>query len=161
MALAAGDDKHQERFIYLVNGDGSVVCGRFIDLGDKGGVGWVPYTEAGLTKWVGVADSQVEFVSAYAGRNIMQVEDDDIWLDGAVFLNSIPAALAGGGTGTLWWLSGQTVAVMDDMRDLGDRYVIGGPTPTREASLLPGGFVYQSNRNDEWLSQDDLRRLIA
>lgn len=150
MALAAGDDKHQERFIYLVNGDGSVVCGRFVDMGDKGGVGWVPYVEAGATRWVTVSDSQVEFVSIYGGRNIMQVEDDDIWLDGAVMLNSIPAALTGGGTGPLWWLAGQTVTVMDGMRDLGDRTV----SALGELVRLPGEDLSASTvavgRGWEW-----------
>ncbi len=123
MAIAAGDENHPERLIYLVNSDGSVVAGRFIDMSGKTGVGWFPWTEVGTTKWVTMADEHVEFVSAYAGANIMQIEDDDLWLDAAVYYNSIPSNLASGGLGRLWWLAGRTVTLMDGRLDRGDRTV--------------------------------------
>lgn len=123
MAIATGDSDHPERLIYVVNSDGTAVVGRFVEIGDKAGVGWAPWSEAGETKWVTLADQSVEFVSDYNGSNILQIEDGALYVDAGVYLNDIPAELAAGGTGTLWWLAGETVTVMDGRRDYGDREV--------------------------------------
>lgn len=144
MALASGDDKHPERLLYVVNADGSVAVGRQVNLGERTGFGWFPWSGTATTRWVTVADKEVFFVDEYDGNYIVSLQDDDYWLDGAVLLNDIPAGMApSGGLGDLWWLAEQTVTLMIGRRDLGDRQVDanGDLVPADDDDLLDPDLV--------------------
>ena len=142
MALASGDAKHPERMIYIVRGDGSVIAGRFVTSGDRFGVGWYPWPSAGLVSWVTLATNDVLFTTGYGANYVVEMQDDDVLLDGALPINDPPTAMARAGFGPLWWLAGGTVTVLDGARDLGERAVDDlGDIVARDGEDLSGAGI--------------------
>jgi hypothetical protein len=153
LALASGDAKHPERMIYLVRGDGSVIAGRFVTSGDRFGVGWYPWPSEGLVSWVTLATNDVLFTTGYGDNYVVEVQDDDALVDGAISVNSPPEAMGGVGYGPLWWLAGGTVTVLDGARDLGDRAVDDlGYIVAQDGETLDGAGIVAGKR---WTVQFD------
>ena len=123
LAVSNGDGAHPERYVYVVNVDGTLVVGKFG--ADRKLAGWLPHKSIAALSWVTAAGARVYFTSLYPNAVlwVSEAEDDTTWLDGYVAQNSIPPGMSVAGRGPLWWLSGQTVALMDGTLDLGDRQV--------------------------------------
>lgn len=116
IAVPNADGTFNERYAYIMNGDGSLVVGKYtIRDGQLGGVvGWGPWSGVGAASWVSSSAASVLFTSAYFGKTICEILDDTQYVDGAVFVNNLPAALAAPvGKGPLWWIPSQSVALMD------------------------------------------------
>lgn len=131
IALATGDGDVPERYVYVVNADGSVVTGRYEANGLQPGkqwVGWQPWDGSASVTWVSALHSAVRFVSVYpvggSAVSIAEVLDDSVYLDGAVPINAPPAAISPPpGHGAFWWLPGGTVELLDGVRPLGTHSV--------------------------------------
>lgn len=127
ITVGHGDDGFPERYVYVLNTDGSVVVGK-VDASGKAFVGWVPWTGAGSTSWVSAAELDVLFTVLYADvvyGNVYVLEYEDLtkFLDHSVNLHSPPAPMLLGGKGPFYAFSSQTVRVMDGNIDYGLRNV--------------------------------------
>lgn len=109
--------------VYAVNGDGTVAVGRF-DPGREW-VGWVLWSGFGTVDWVSVLGTTVLFDTLYGATELCEQLDPDQYLDAAVPIENIPAALAAGGTG-YFWLNSLTPDVTDGRSYLGTRAVAAG-----------------------------------
>lgn len=127
MAVATGDGQYPERYVYVVNADGTLIVGKFS--ADRQIVGWAPWPSAGMTRWVTAAGPSVWFSTIYPGQvlsgAIIETEDDGYYLDGMILLNAPPPGMGAAGLGSLWHLRGLNVTVMDGAIDYGDRQVDG------------------------------------
>jgi hypothetical protein len=127
LAVATGDGKHPERYVYVVNSDGSVVVGKV--LLDRSTIGWSPWVSAGKVSWVTTAGANVYYTSYYVNGSgveidTVEIEDDSMFLDFAIPINSPPTGLTPpGGRGPFWLFPGATVTLMDGNKDMGDRSV--------------------------------------
>lgn len=97
IAIAAPDaaGTFPERYAYVLNDDGTVVVGKQ----NPKGVGWMPWSGQGDVKWVSALDATVMFTTDYAGTQTVRLAetlDDTQYVDLAVLVNSVPAALAAG-----------------------------------------------------------------
>jgi hypothetical protein len=118
VAIAAPDTATQfdERYVYLLNSDGSVAVGKYdVQNGNiKGVVGFVPFTGAGTTSWVSALNSDVIFTAMYFGVTIIEALDNPQYLDCALPVNNLPAPFAPpGGKGPLWLFPNQSVTLID------------------------------------------------
>jgi len=114
-----------ERYIYVLNVDGTLVVGRLqtVDgqVNIQGVVGWLPWTggASASVKWAAALGSSMVFTTQYAPNAIGAVSiverlDNTLYLDAGVLVNAIPAALTPpGGKGPLWWLPNGAVDLMD------------------------------------------------
>jgi hypothetical protein len=124
IASTTGDDAFAERYVYVLNGDGSVVVGKY-DAG-KEWVGWAPWDSKGVPKWVSVLGGTTIITSLYSGTYITEIIDPTIYLDGAILVNSPPVPIAPAvGNGPFWWLPNGSVVLMDGVKTLGT-YAIDG-----------------------------------
>lgn len=125
LASLAGDLGFPERYAILVNADGTVAVGRFADSGTgKRWVGWVPWSGAGLVRWVSSLAERTLFSVDYVGAatvSLVELLDDSEDMDGVFALNAVPAQLAG--AAPLWMWAGLTIDLVDNGRDLGMRQV--------------------------------------
>lgn len=124
--VATGDAEYPERFIYVVNEDGTVVVGRYVAIGDRQGVGWFPWEDVTPDKpvdYVTVAGNDVYYTVLYGSTHLVERETTGQWLDGAVLINNVPSVLVRSGKGPIWWMAGETVTLVDGRKDLGDRTV--------------------------------------
>ena len=124
LTIAYGDGAHPERYVYVVNKNGSVITGKFT--ADKQLVGWAPQASAALVSWVSAGGKAVYFSSGYpaTAKFIIETEYDGANLDGFIAWNGIPAGLnPAAGLASLWWLGGLTVTLIDGDLDMGDRQV--------------------------------------
>lgn len=128
--VVAGDGQFPERYVYILNSDGSMVVGKFT--ADRKFGGWSPWSSAGTVKWVASVGSNVYFNTIYGSTPLLEIEDNTQILDMAVTINNIPAGLLN--YGPLWWYSSRTITLMDGNRDLGDRMT----DPTGNIVPLPG-----------------------
>jgi hypothetical protein len=124
IALATGDGQVPERYVYVVNADGTVVTGKY-ETG-KQWVGWTPWDGEGAVKWVSALHAAVRFVSVYpvigiaAGVSVGEVLDQNEYVDAAILINAPPAQMTpGGGQGPFYWLRLGSVQLMDGVRPLG------------------------------------------
>lgn len=122
-----GDDTFAERYVYVLNTDGTVAVGKY-DAG-KEWVGWLPWDGKGVPQWISVLGSETTFVTQYGGVSLVAERlDSTIYLDGAILLNAPPVGLlppGGGLTGPLWWLLGGSVDLMDGIMPKGTYQVDG------------------------------------
>lgn len=129
LAITTGDDV-PERYIYVVNRDGSVVTGRYEP--SKDWIGWAPWTCAGTVNWVSALAADVLFTTVYGPTSLAEGQDAGQYLDVAVPVNAVPTVLAFTGMGPLWWMRGQgTVTLMDG------RKVLGPHTIDQNGNIVP------------------------
>lgn len=128
LAASSGDGTFPERYLYVLNADGTVAVGRFST--DKKWVGWTPWvTSNGYVVWVSSSGGTTLFTTLYldgGGRYLVETVDESIPLDGFIPYNAVPLELAppgGGLTGPAWMFAEGTVDVMSDGRYLGTRAV--------------------------------------
>lgn len=125
MAAATGDGDFPERYVYVVNADGTLAVGRLTS--SEKWVGFVPWDGAGIVKWASATGAEVLFTTNYVGtatQSIVEILSDNYDLDCSVTLNSVVSTLAPGiGQGPLWFWAGASVDLIDSGRDLGRRSV--------------------------------------
>lgn len=151
IALSTGDGQFPERYVYVVNADGSVATGKY-ETG-KQWVGWVPWGGAAAVKWISALHSAVRFVSVYpvlgapAGISVAEVLDDTQYLDAAILINVVPSPP---GKGPFFWVPLGNVDLMDGVKPLGSHAIDpnGFIVPAYEGEDLSsltimGGFAFQ------------------
>jgi hypothetical protein len=132
ICTSTGDGTFDERYVYVTNSDGTVLVGQ-VDLSPQrdwlGFVQWRnPY---GFINWVSTLQAAVLFTGFYASNNkevtLCELLDETSYLDAAVLVNALPAALVPGLSvpplGPIWWLPGAIVDLMDGAKDLGPHQV--------------------------------------
>jgi hypothetical protein len=157
IALSTGDGQVPERYVYVVNADGTVATGKY-EAGRQW-VGWVPWLGIGAVKWVSALHSAVRFVSVYpvlgtpAGVSVGEVLDEGEYVDAAILINGTP--ISGyvpppAGKGPFYWLPLGSVELMDGVRPLGTHAIDpnGFVTPAYEgedlsSATITGGLAYQ------------------
>lgn len=119
IACPSADSTFNERYAYVLNGDGSVVVGKYKAdslAGNEPVIGWCPWSGVGVVKWISAWQQDVLFTSAYFGAGICEVLDDDVYMDAGLFVNALPAAFTAPlGKGPLWWIPSQSVFLMDQV----------------------------------------------
>jgi hypothetical protein len=121
IAAPTADGTFPERYAYILNSDGTIAVGKYeIENGQiKGLVGWLPWVSPGNVKWLNAQGADLIFSTLYSPNGITPVPvvsklDDTIYLDGAMFVNAIPAALTPPlGKGPFWWIPLGSVDLMD------------------------------------------------
>lgn len=93
LAVEEGGGDPPDELVYVVNGDGTVVVGRY-EVG-KDWAGWVLWHGDGAVKWISVTSFAALFSTVYAGWVIERV-DANSYLDAAVDYDAIPTALGTG-----------------------------------------------------------------
>lgn len=148
IAIPTADGTFNERYAYVMNGDGSLVVGKYsIQDGQIGGtVGWGPWSGVGAVKWVSAFAADVLFTAEYYGATICEVLDDDQYLDGTIESAHVPTPfLPPAGKGVMWWIPSQTVSLIDqDTRMMGVYQVD------------PNGFIIHQNNAGEDFSSTSL-----
>ncbi|BEV44422.1 hypothetical protein [Afipia carboxidovorans] len=124
IATSTGDGEFPERYVYVLNSDGTMAVGRYQRA--KEWIGFVPWNSPGFLEWVSVLSSRVLITTRYDNVSGLSADTtaesaDDVdhsadldlpndhgsyrlvemvtasaYLDSAVSINSIPAALAAG-----------------------------------------------------------------
>jgi len=117
IAAPSADGTFNERYAYVLNGDGSIAVGKYNGDSLTAGVptiGWGPWSGVGTVTWVGAYAADVVFTSSYFGAGLVEILDDTQYLDCALPVNAAPAAFAPpGGKGPLWYIPSQSVTLMD------------------------------------------------
>ena len=132
IAIPSGPVQFAELYIYIAFNVGTVVMGRYVmrqgllEPGPEGkpAIGWLPWIGSGQISWIAARQNDLIFATNYAPNSVNIVErlDNNQYLDGALFVNNLPAAFTPpGGKGPLYVCPGpnSTVALMD----LGTRYM--------------------------------------
>jgi hypothetical protein len=120
VALAApnADGTFNERYIYALNANGSMACGKY---NSKDGqiaddIGWGPWSGTGAVNWIAATNADVLFTTNYFGTMICEILDDTVYMDGTMPVNAPPVAFAAPpGAGPLWWIPNQSVFLMDQV----------------------------------------------
>lgn len=121
ICVGRGDEGFPERYIFVLNADGSVVVGRMQD--DRSFVGWLPWTGAGTVSWISQGFLDIIFNTNYGSLNVVESMDPTNFLDHAVNVATPPPNLLIGGLGPFRAFASGTVRVMDGMIDYGLRKV--------------------------------------
>jgi len=124
IAVGRGDEGFPERYIFVLNSDGSVVVGRMQN--DKSFVGWLPWTGVGSVSWLSQGLLDIMFNTKYGSQYVLEYMNDLYFLDHAVLINSPPLAMTQTippGGGPFFAFANGTVRVMDGMIDYGVRNV--------------------------------------
>jgi hypothetical protein len=123
IACPAADGTFNERYAYVLNGDGSIVVGKYKAdslAGNEPVIGWGPWSGVGAVKWISAWQQDVLFTTSYFGATICESLNDAVYMDASLFVNALPAAFTPpAGQGPLWWIPNQSVALMDQ----GTRYM--------------------------------------
>lgn len=138
IAIMTASASFAERYIFILNGDGTVVAGKYTlsknnELEPM--VGWTPWSGNGTVKFISCKGANILFTTSYAPNGISAVQlvellDDSRYLDASQLYNTQPSGLPiPGGKGPLWYLAGGTVDLMD------------GPLGTR----MMGTYVIDAN----------------
>jgi hypothetical protein len=118
IAATTGDDAFSERYVYVLNIDGTVIVGKY-DFG-KEWVGWQPWDSKGTPVWLSVLGSVTTFCSTYGPTTIAENLDNTIYLDGAINVNAPPVGMTPPpGQGPLWWVPNGSVDLMDGVMPKG------------------------------------------
>lgn len=110
LAASTGDGDFPERYVYVLNSDGTMAVGRYDRA--KQWVGFVPWESAGAVKWISVLSSRLLLSTEYSGDGdvtIVELVASSSYVDGAIALNNIPPALAAG--------TGSTYKIFDNAGD--------------------------------------------
>jgi hypothetical protein len=122
MAFSRGDAEFSERYLHVVNADGTVAVARMAS--NKQWVGWSPWSGAGAVKWVSALGTEVLHNVLYSGATIVESLSDAVDMDGVVSLNAIVPDLApSAGQGPLWFWAGETADLQENGRDFGNREI--------------------------------------
>lgn len=128
IAVLTESEQFEENYIFVLNDDGTMAVGKFAIKGGviDGNVGWVPWSGDATLTWIASFGADIIFTGTYAPGGVTPVSvverlDASLYLDAAVMVNALPAALAPPvGLGPLWWIAGGTVNLMDQAtRDMG------------------------------------------
>jgi hypothetical protein len=172
IAVAQGDGNYPERYIYVLNGDGTLAVGRYGN--DKQLAGWVPWSSAGAVQWISVLGTTVLYNTLYGSQAVIELENSDFFLDQAVNINSPPPAMLAGGNGPFIAFANKTVRMMDGAIDHGDRpvsatgFLIPNVDDDMSLSTLVGGvpftsilepFVEQAQAGGDAMQRQRRRRL--
>jgi hypothetical protein len=152
IAIAAPTSPGQfpERYIYVLNGDGTVVVGRMptVDgqINSQGIVGWVPWVGAGFVRWISALGSSVIFSSGYGVTPMIERLDNTLYLDSVIPVNAVPIGLTPpAGKGPLWWFNTITVDLMDQGTRMMGTYHVDA-----------NGFIVPQNNGGEDLTSPSL-----
>jgi len=151
---AADDVNFPERYIYVLNSDGTVVAGK-LDV-ENGNIrpntvpGWVRENGNGTVKWVSARGPNVMFTTSYAPGSaaavvIAEQRDFTQYLDAGLLYNSPPTPFVTGGKGNLYWMASGACTVMD----LGTRQL-------GLYSIDANGFLIAQNFGGEDLTSSQL-----
>lgn len=128
IATPSADGSFNERYAYVLNGDGSITVGKYDPLSLQGNqpiVGWGPWSGGASVSWIAAQSSDVIFSSSYFGVGIVESLDDDQYLDCAIDVNALPPAMAAPvGKGPLWFIPSQTVSLIDQVTRIMGTYDI-------------------------------------
>jgi hypothetical protein len=119
IAAPNADGTFLERYVYVLNGDGSIAIGKYAGkeiVSDAAAprIGWGPWSGAGTVSWIAAWNADVLFTTSYFGVPVCEILDDTQYLDCALPVNSLPAAFAPpGGKGPLWFIPNQSVTLID------------------------------------------------
>lgn len=118
IAAPSADGTFNERYVYVLNGDGSIAVGKYDadTLPSKDPViGWGPWSGNATVTWIAARAADVIFTSTYFSSTFVEILDDAQYLDCAVSVNSLPAAFTPPlGKGPLYLIAaGQTVSLID------------------------------------------------
>lgn len=153
ITISAGDGQFPERYIYVLNSNGTIAIGRITGdqpMGSKQYVGWQPWTGNGTVEWVSASLGGVYYLTNYGGTSVIEVEDDTVFLDQAIILNSTPANMILPGKGPFVAFANGSVRLMSGEIDYGDRSVdangniIAQPTDNMTVSTLIAGKTFSS-----------------
>lgn len=120
IAAPSADGTFEERYAYVLNGDGSIVVGKY----DPGSlqtnllvIGWGPWSGGGTVTWISAWAADVLFTSTYFGNGVVEILNDTQYLDCALAVNALPAAFAPPvGKGPLWFVAtSQSVTLIDQV----------------------------------------------
>jgi hypothetical protein len=119
IAAPSADGTFNERYAYVLNGDGSIAIGKYEPgslMGNLPVIGWGPWSGIGVVSWVAAYGSDVVFTATYFGAGVVDILDDSQYLDCALTVNSLPAPFTPpSGKGPLWFIPSQTVSLMDQV----------------------------------------------
>jgi len=146
IAAPSADGTFNERYAYVLNGDGSIAVGKY-EAGSLQGnqpvIGWGPWSGAGIVSWIGAYQADVIFTSSYFGAGVVEILDDTQYLDCALAVNAAPAAFTPpGGKGPLWFIPGQSVFLMDQVT-----------RPMGVYQVDANGFIVPQNNGGEDLTR--------
>lgn len=118
IAAPSADGTFNERYAYVLNGDGSIAVGKYDPASLQGNqpvIGWGPWSGAGTVNWIAAWNADIFFTSSYFGSGIFEVLDDTVYLDCNVAVNALPTAFTPpGGKGPLYLIAaGQSVTLID------------------------------------------------
>lgn len=125
IAIATGDGPLPERYIYVLNTDGSLVVGKVLTpVGQPVMlIGWAPEVSSGPVEWITASGPNVFYTTQYStGKYLVEKEDPSAFFDFTIPVNAPPAGMTPpGGKGLFWHIAGQVVSLMDGYIDRGDR----------------------------------------
>jgi hypothetical protein len=154
LAVMTASETFNERYMFALNADGSVVCGKYSlgksnDLEDA--VGFTPWSSSGPAQWVSCRGATILFTTDYTligGSPLVEQLDNSRYLDTSQLYNTQPSGLPiPGGKGPLWYIAGGSVDVMD------------GPLGTRMMGTYlvdANGFLIPQNNAGEDLTSANL-----
>jgi hypothetical protein len=107
--------------------------------GNQPVIGWGPWTGAGTVSWIAAHAADVLFTTGYFASTILELLDDTLYLDGAVFCNAAAVGMTPpAGLGPLWFIGSHTVTLMDQATRMMGTYQIDA-----------NGFIIPQNRGGE------------
>lgn len=119
IAAPGADGTFNERYAYVLNGDGSIAVGKYnADTLPSSApvIGWGPWSGGGAVRWISAWDAEVYFTSSYFGAGVCEVLDDTQYLDCAINVNAPTVPFTPpAGKGPLWFIPSQTVTLIDQV----------------------------------------------
>lgn len=119
IACPGADEAFNERYVYVLNGDGTVAVGRYKAEslpGNEPVIGWGPWSGAGTVGWIHAWGADVLFTTSYSGVTICEQLNDDVYMDASLFVNALPASFTPPvGKGPLWTFRSTSVFLMDQV----------------------------------------------
>jgi hypothetical protein len=129
IAAPSADGTFNERYTYVLNGDGSTAVGKYdpetLPSQIVPTIGWGPWSGGATVSWIAAYRADVLFTSTYFGAGVVEILDDTQYLDCALAVNAAPAAFGPpGGKGPLWFIPSQSVTLIDQVTRVMGTYQI-------------------------------------